>query len=215
MSLFEDTFTDDFSEKHKNKPSSSIKKEIRIKNMHDKKKRCAKELIEKIGDIQENENIDIVTTGESNAGSFMEYYLDRFQIVDELCIATWIINRYYIKLLIDNYDKGRIKNIIFVISNRMNQLPNTKGNFNYLKTEFTKRKNIKLIIANSHAKTFSFKAKDFYLTIDGSANWSENPRIETYSITRSKVKHNFRKSWMGSLKVEKQATQPLTIESIE
>jgi len=215
MNLFENTFDDDFSEKRKNKPSFSAKKAIRTKNMHDKKKLCAKELIEKVGPLNENENFDIVTTGESNAGSFAEYYLERFQIIDEICIATWIINRYYIKWLIENYDKGLIKNIIFVVSNRMNQLPNTKGNFNYLKTEFSKRDNIKLIIANSHAKTFSFKAKDYYLTIDGSANWSENPRIETYSITRSKEKHKFRKKWMAGIKAENTPTQKLKIELIE
>jgi hypothetical protein len=205
MGLFDTSFEDDFSEKTKSKNSHSIKKEMKIRNIHDKRKSIAKEIIEEIGAIEENENIDVVTNGESNAGSFAEYYLDKYGIIDEICIATWIINRYYIKWLIENYDKGLIKAIVFVVSNRMNQLPNTKANFNYLKTEFIKRKNIKLIIANSHAKTFSFKANDNYITIDGSANWSENPRIETYSITRSKEKHNFRKQWMTQLQAEKRA----------
>jgi len=204
MNLFASTFEDNFTETHTKNIRLSVKKEIRIKNIHDKKKLLAKDILEKIGEIHDNENIDIITNGESNAGSFMEYYLEKFHVIDELCISTWIINRYYIKWIIDNYDKGLIKNVIFVISNRMNQLPNTKGNFNYLKTEFTKREKITLIIANSHAKTLSFQANDFFLTIDGSANWTENPRLENYSITRSKEKHDFRKLWMSDIKEEKQ-----------
>jgi hypothetical protein len=35
-----------------------------------------------------------------------------------------------------------------------------------------------------------------YITVSGSGNWSENPRIENYCITNDQVKFEFHKSWM-------------------
>jgi len=64
---------------------------------------------------------------------------------------------------------------------------------------FEKRENIFFKVVNSHAKTYSLRINDQYITIDGSGNWCKNPRLENYTITNSREKHEFRKKWMLEL----------------
>jgi hypothetical protein len=43
-----------------------------------------------------------------------------------------------------------------------------------------------------------------YITISGSGNWSENPRIENYTITNDKERFLFHQSWMLEVAKSKQ-----------
>lgn len=55
-------------------------------------------------------------------------------------------------------------------------------------------------ISNSHAKTFSISDKNGnFITVSGSANWSENPRIENFLILNDENLFNHHKDWMSEL----------------
>jgi len=56
--------------------------------------------------------------------------------------------------------------------------------------------NFKLIKKNSHAKVTLIKAKNEYIVISGSGNYSTNPKIEQYTILKNKELYNFHKEWM-------------------
>jgi hypothetical protein len=146
------------------------------------------------------ESFECITNGQSNAGGFYEVIRDRWGKVDELCIATWIMNRDYINMLFDDLDNNRLGSLVFIISNRMQQLG--KGHapaFNVLKSKAIEHPRVKFRVANSHAKVFSMTNGIDYITVSGSGNWSENPRIENYCITNDKTKFDFHKKWMIEL----------------
>lgn len=200
MSIFDiNEISKDISTKYKpEKPKTGKKESPKTKAKRAMRKQSAKEIFEKIGGIPKNgESFDILANGQSNAGGFYEVIRDKWGTVDCLCVATWMINRYYIDLLIEDIESGRLKKLVFVISNRMKQLG--KGhtpNFNRMKAKFSEIENIHFRVINSHAKTYSMTNGVDYITIDGSGNWSENPRIENYTISNSKTKYDFRYEWM-------------------
>jgi hypothetical protein len=200
MSLF------DFDEKRKEittaykpeKPLNSRKYKTKSRSINLLRKENAKEILNQIGGLPEkNESVDLITNGQSNAGGFYEVIREEWGTIDEICISTWIINRSYIDMLLDDVKKGVIKNLTMIISNRMAQLTHHTPNFNYMKTEFSKHPNINFRVVNSHAKTYCLKNGSKFITIDGSGNWSKNPRVENYTITNSKEKFIFRKMWMN------------------
>lgn len=72
-------------------------------------------------------------------------------------------------------------------------------NFNIMKTLFTSNPNIKFRVVNSHSKTYAMTNGVDFITVDGSGNWSENPRLENFTITNDKAKFDFRRQWMEEL----------------
>lgn len=165
-----------------------------------KKKEQAAEIFEAIGGLPKpGESIDFISRGEGNAGSFYELIRDKWGEVQEAYIATWIINRYYIDMLLSDAKAGVLKKLVFIISNRMRQLGHHIGNFNFMLHEFNEQKNISIRVANSHAKTYCMANGADFIVIDGSANWTDNPRLENYTITNAKEKFDFRKHWMTEI----------------
>ena len=165
-----------------------------------KKKEGASFIINEIGLPAPGQSIDFISRGEANAGAFYECVKEKWGgNVEEACIATWIINRYYIDMLLSDVRAGRLNRLVFVISNRMRQLGHHAGNFNFLIAAFGEEPNIMARVANSHAKTFGMTNGKDFICVDGSANWTDNPRLENYTMTNSKEKYDFKIKWMKEI----------------
>lgn len=165
------------------------------------RKEAAQEILDAIGGIPApGVFVDVVTNGQSNAGGFYEVIRDTWGKVDEICLATWIINREYIDMLFADLNSGKLGNLVFIISNRMSQLGKGHSpNFNRLKTLAQENPKVKFRVANSHAKVFCLTNGSDFITVSGSGNWSDNPRIENYSISNDRTRFDFHKSWMEEI----------------
>jgi hypothetical protein len=141
----------------------------------------------------------IKTTGQSDTGGIFRWLLQNLGHIKELYIATWIISPQNIECLCKAIDEGKIDSLVFVASGRMKELK--KAHHNQLITSFQERKGkIKFRVCNSHAKTFSLSdGKGNYYTCEGSGNWTENPRIEAYTLANLKELFDFNKEWMSEL----------------
>lgn len=174
----------------------SIRAKLKQKERALMRKEAAEDIINQLGWPKKGHSHNIITNGQSNAGGFYEVFRDS-TTVDCLCIATWMINRHYIDMLISDIKEQRLSELVFVLSNRMSQLGGLhKSNMNRIKSELPTMSNVSFKIANSHAKVFTMKSKDLYITVSGSGNWSDNPRIENYIICNSEDVFDFHKSWM-------------------
>lgn len=142
-----------------------------------------------------NEVLRIKTHGEIDCGHMFER-INQISEVKHIVLSTWIISRENIQMLLDWVDSKPERQITAVISNRMKGI--RKPEYAFLCSQFTERPNqIKFRIANSHAKSFSVETvSGEYYTVDGSANWTENPRIELYSIDNQKDSFLFNLEWM-------------------
>lgn len=169
----------------------SFKKQIKNDTRNDN----FENIISSIGWCNKNEAINLKSNGLSDTGSIFISAVNNFKNIDELYLSTWIISRYNIDMLCSFIDNNKLKKLHFVVSTRLKQLK--KSDYSYLVEQFEKRKD-KIIykVCNSHAKVFSFKSKDNYITCIGSGNWTQNPRIETYMIINDKETFEFNKNWM-------------------
>lgn len=197
-----DTFDKEITTPYKpNKPKLSARAINKRKAKEQLRKEVAKDIIKNIGGIpKKGESFDILANGQSNAGGFYEVIRDEWGQVECLCVATWIINRNYIDILADDLKTGKLKKLVFIISNRMSQLGKGHApNFNRMKNTFFNNPNVSFRVVNSHAKTYTMTNGVDYITVDGSGNWSQNPRLENYTITNDKSKFDFRLNWMMEL----------------
>lgn len=200
---FEDHTDEVFTTK---KPKSrSISSKAKSKQKALLRKEAAKEILDAIGGIpKKGEFIDTISNGQSNGGGFYEVIRDEWKVVNYLSIATWIISREYIDMLFDDLKTGKLLGLTFVISNRMSQLGKGHGpNFNRLKTLAFADQRVNFRVCNSHAKVYCLNNGIDFITISGSANWSQNPRIENYTISNDKSRHDFHATWMNEIAVLK------------
>lgn len=181
--------------------ASAVRRKSKAKAIALMKKEEARQIIENVGGWpNQGESVSIITNGQSNAGGFFEVMLDQCGEIEILALSTWIINRRYIEIIIDATKNGKIGELIFVLSNRMSQLG--KGhlpNFNFLKTYLPELENASFRVAKTHAKVYSMKTKKGCITVSGSGNWSENPRIENYEIINDEELFKFHYDWMKTI----------------
>ena len=180
--------------KEKDKKALLTKSELKIFEKKTRLKSNADDILKSFDYIpKEGEAHSIFTSGQSNAGGFYECYRDKFSYVEELVLATWIISRDYAMMIHDDLKNKRLGGLTMMISNRMSQLPNKKATYNYIVSEYPSIKGANFGIVNSHAKTYGLIVDGNYINVEGSGNWSENPRIENYTISNNKDVYDFRK----------------------
>ena len=93
------------------------------------------------------------------------------------------------------YDEKKLKSLFFLINDGLLKTNSTKAIWGAINDLFSQR-GIKYKAVNSHAKIFCCRIGENYITISGSGNWSENPRIENYILIGGKATFDFNKKWM-------------------
>ena len=166
----------------------NLKFELRNSNLETIIKSCG-------GLPNNNEILEFVSDGTSDTGSFLELIIKEFGVIDEMYLSTWTISRLNVIRLLDKIDNKKIKHFEFLINNGLLKTNSTKSIWGMICDEFNKR-NIKYKAINSHAKIFTCKCADKYITVSGSGNWSENPRTENYFVIGGKDSFCFNKKWM-------------------
>lgn len=157
-----------------------------------------KEMLNDFGGFpKQAEILAIKTNGTSDAGSFFNNAIDEFKTIDEMYLATWTISKANINRLKIELEKGTLKKLTLVISSTLK--PANPALYASLVLNLKPFDQVILKEVNSHAKTFSMKCGENYITVSGSANWSENPRIENYLILNSLSLYNHHKEWMDEL----------------
>lgn len=157
-----------------------------------------KTLIESMyGMPTKNTYLAIKTNGTSDCGSIFSYLLKKHSVIDDMYMATWTISKQNIKRIRLAIENEQLKKLTMIFSSTLKAAnPSLYANLISSLHDFD---NVFLKEVNSHAKTFSVKIKDDYYTVSGSANWSENPRIENFLILNNKELYNHHKEWMSEL----------------
>ena len=144
-----------------------------------------------------NQYFAIKTNGTSDCGSIFSYALKEWEVIEDMYLATWTISKQNIKRLEEAVLSGRLKKLTMVFSSTLKAA--NPALYASLVGSLKDFSNVKLKEINSHAKTFSITNGTDYLTVSGSANWSENPRIENFLILNDKNLFEHHKDWMSEL----------------
>lgn len=114
--------------------------------------------------------------------------------IEELYIVTYAINQKASKIFFNLMDDGLIKNWTLLVNENMRF--RMKGKEGFLLAEEEKRDNFRIIKKRNHAKITLIKQKNKRLVISGSGNYSENPKIEQYTVCDDSDLYEFHKSWI-------------------
>jgi len=119
------------------------------------------------------------------------------QHITHLVASTWIINRMNLKAMFELFDAGQIRQIDFITGIYFKS--RETAIFNAAVEGFQQRgQRFKALL--NHSKFISCRFSDgVCLTIESSANFTENGNIETHVLTNSPVVFAFHAGWMHNL----------------
>jgi hypothetical protein len=144
-----------------------------------------------------NQYFAIKTNGTSDCGSIFTYALNNWDVIEDMYLATWTISKQNISRIKKALESGKLKSLTMVFSSTLKGA--NPALYASLVGSLKPFENVKLKEINSHAKTFSITNGIDFLTVSGSANWSENPRIENYLLLNDADLFKHHKEWMSEL----------------
>lgn len=140
-----------------------------------------------------NEYVHLISNGKYDYYTFIPVILEKTGHIDELYGSTWTMNRSNCENLFGLFDSGKIAKMAII----------TGLYFKHRETavyaslvEGMAKRHQKVISCDNHAKVILIRAKDKYYVIEGTANWTGNPRIEQNVVAQSKELFEFHKAWM-------------------
>jgi len=114
--------------------------------------------------------------------------------IEHLYIATYAINQKAIEIFTNLMEAGDIKVWTLLVNENLKY--RMKGKEVFLLEAEKKYKNFHLLKKRVHAKVTLIKVGSKHIVISGSGNYSENPKIEQYSICDDKELFDFHKEWI-------------------
>ena len=147
------------------------------------------------------ETIHIVSNAKYDFWSWVPHIIDAWLgRADELYCSTWTLSRLNATDLFDLWDRGKI----------------APGKVSFLTGLYFKRRETAVYTMlldglrrrggryrsfKNHAKVLllSNARKNLWLTVEGSANLTSNPRLEQYTLTNARDLYRFHREWMEEM----------------
>jgi len=141
-----------------------------------------------IGPLQMGKSIHFASMGEWSNHELLQHILDQTGPA-ELFFSTWSVSEDAIRQIIKNFTDGLITALTCVLDWRVKvRRPKVLQlmNFNFSKMRLT----------SCHAKVFVVSNKNWQVAVLGSANFTNNPRIEAGVISCDPDAAEFHKNWI-------------------
>lgn len=142
---------------------------------------------------EEGESFHLISNGKYDYYTFIPTILNHVGHIDEFWGSTWTMNRANLEDLFNLFDSGKI-DTMNIITGLFFKRRETSV-YATLVDGMSRRKQ-KVKSCENHAKILLIRSGEKYYVVEGSANWTANPRIEQNMITQSKELYNFHKGWM-------------------
>ena len=140
----------------------------------------------------------LISNGKYDFWTWIPVLLEEIGYADEFYGSTWTMNRQNCQELLRLFDQARIRKIGFLTGLYFKRRETAV--YALLMTGLTERRQ-RYVCLENHAKVTllaNHKTGD-YLTVEGSANYTANPRIEQYCITNDRTVYDFHKAWMEEI----------------
>lgn len=140
----------------------------------------------------------IISNGKYDFWTWIPVMLGYIGHADEFYGSTWTLNRQACQDLLDFFDNGKIRSIGFLTGLYFKRRETAV--YAKLMTGLTDRRQ-RYICLENHAKVTlmaNHRTGD-YLVIEGSANYTANPRIEQYCLLNDRTVYEHHKAWMEEI----------------
>ncbi len=141
----------------------------------------------------------IVSNGKFDFFSIVPVFIKHLNNhVDLFYGSTWASNAKNVLDLMSFFDKKIIKEMTVIGGDYMKM--NSRGDYGLLKNGMEYRKQ-RFIDFKNHCKVLLMcnHSQGDYFTVEGSSNWTSNPRVEQYVLTNNKEVFDFHKNWIDGL----------------
>ena len=146
-------------------------------------------------EIEKNTTYHLVSSDNFGSIELLKVLSSRLEI-EYLGITTWSYNQDFIELIKNQLSKG--VNIDFFVDKSMRTRKTALyAQMVLLMDDYD---NLKIKVHHMiHSKITIIKSKSVHLSIESSANYSNNQRIENFTITENEDVFNFHRNWMNEI----------------
>lgn len=143
------------------------------------------------------ETLHIVANGKFDFWSFIPVIIELLGgKTSDFYGSTWTLNRENCHEMLDIYDKGKVSSLNILTGLYFKQRESAVY-ATLLNGMIDRGQRYKCL--ENHAKIALLNNDKDYITIEGSANFTANPRVEQYAISNGKDLHAFHKAWMDDI----------------
>lgn len=194
---FDEAFKDVVKPEYQNNGMSSrslnIKTKIKFKNKL--KINHIDKILEELPLV--DESLHIVSNGTFDYFNLIPRTIELAnQNVETFYFSTWTMSHQNVISILEMFDQGIFKNIHALTGE---YFKSRETAVYYILEMGIKERNQKLFSNKNHTKVTLLEIGNDYYVIEGSANFTANPRIENFIITNSKELFYFHKEWMDTL----------------
>lgn len=116
--------------------------------------------------------------------------------IAELYGSTWTMSRINVEDMFSQYDQGRIGKISILTGVYFKRRESSV--YATLLAGLASREG-RFVCFENHTKVLLLGTDPNYITIEGSANFTSNPRLEQYTMTNDKGLYVFHRTWMEEM----------------
>ena len=126
-----------------------------------------------------------------NAFTFIPW-VAKYHFIEEIYASTYSISRRVVEALQKLQQDGKVGKVKLLISDSM--IKRNPQTIDVIEGVINSNPNFEVKYYWNHSKVCLVKAGDFYLSLEGSGNWSENAQLEQYVLINDKEVYDFRKT---------------------
>ena len=149
-----------------------------------------------IGTVQPGDCWHIMTSGELDAGNILDYLVQHHGPFGKLLLSTWSMERKHIQMLGEHLERGAFNGFDALTGDFFAQrLP---ANYTAL-CNLAGQHRGRVYRLNNHSKILAMANDRIALVVEGSANFTKNPRVENACITADRGLYDHVADWFANL----------------
>ena len=150
--------------------------------------------------------IHVVSNASADFWDFVPYLLRKIGPAN-MWASTWSMNRGNALELLDLLDRGQLLSVSLLTGSYFK----TREHAVYATlTSGLLERGQRILAFWNHSKILTLANDQYAITIEGSANFTQNPRVEQYVITHDRALVDFHQSWMEEMLVDAARYAPRT-----
>jgi len=173
----------------------AIRRELKLKTQNRLKVKAVKDVLPTLPAV--GESLHVVADGKFDFWTFTPHIIELMGgRADEFYASTWTMNRTNALEILELYDTGKVGEI-----NLLSGLYFKRRETAVYATiaEGIQQRGQRYIAFANHAKVLLLGNDQHRVTVEGSANFTGNPRLEQYVVTNDPKVFDFHKQWMGEM----------------
>lgn len=157
---------------------------------------------EKVGELidtlpEPGESLHIVSNGSFDYFTVIPHIIEMCgENVEDFYFSTWTLSVTNVASMLDMFDRGILKNLNALTGDYMKT---REANVYHSLLAGIKSRGQRIANNKNHSKVTLMKCGENFFVVEGSANFTANPRIEQFVLTNHEGLFHFHKKWMEEI----------------